>query len=125
MLDLLTSGLARVNLYHVDDIVHGPGHYDKTMGRLKSAYYGEYQLGLEIHEKVLGSEHPETLDIRVASILRAQGDYVESEALHRRVLRLRQRVFGPDSLATIDGVSMGLGQPRSDDRVRALEPTSC
>ncbi|MDZ3838893.1 MAG: tetratricopeptide repeat protein [Rhodospirillales bacterium] len=53
---------------------------------------------LEIHERVLGPEHPSTATIfnNVASCLNAQGRHGEAEALYRKALEIRERVLGPD-----------------------------
>ncbi|WP_055538771.1 tetratricopeptide repeat-containing protein [Streptomyces neyagawaensis] len=51
----------------------------------------------------LGGEHPVTLDAREleARALFRMGHYDESEALHRQVLDVRERLLGPDHMDTL------------------------
>ena len=51
---------------------------------------------LELKEKVLGREHPSTLDSmnNLAEVLRSQGEYEEAEMMHRRTLELKEKVLG-------------------------------
>jgi tetratricopeptide (TPR) repeat protein len=68
-----------------------------------------YQQTLELRERVLGKEHPDTLTSmdNLALLLIRQGKYGEAEEIHRRTLEIRERperVLGeehPDTLASI------------------------
>jgi len=55
---------------------------------------------LAIRERVLGAEHPDTLQSghNLANALYAQGKYAEAEKEHRAVLALRERVLGAEHL---------------------------
>ena len=57
-----------------------------------------YRAVVSDRQRVLGPDHPETLQSRsaLACVLRAQGRYAEAEAEYRAVLALRERVLGPD-----------------------------
>jgi hypothetical protein len=64
------------------------------------------RLSLEIREKVLGLEHPDTLTSvsQLGSVLESQGKYDEAEAMHRRALEGREKVLGrehPDTLTSV------------------------
>jgi tetratricopeptide (TPR) repeat protein len=64
--------------------------------------YGEaetmYRETLAVRQRVLGSEHPETLQTAndLAIALYAQGKYGEAEPMHRETLAVRQRVLGSE-----------------------------
>ena len=51
---------------------------------------------LELREKVLGPEHPDTLTSmnNLAEVLTDQGKYEAAEEMHRQVLELREKVLG-------------------------------
>lgn len=60
---------------------------------------------VQVHQSVLGAEHPNTLMSRnnLAIALDAQGKYAEAEKDHRAVLAIRERMQGaehPDTLAS-------------------------
>ena len=68
---------------------------------------------IAVRERVLGAEHPDTLQSRnnLAIALRAQGKHAEAEAEHRAVLALRGRVLGaehPDTLASRNNLAIAL-----------------
>ena len=58
---------------------------------------------LELYNKVLGAEHPHTLDSmsHVAGAIDRQGQYIEAEAMHRQVLELRTKVLGAEHPHTL------------------------
>ncbi|KAI8666162.1 hypothetical protein NCS57_00840200 [Fusarium keratoplasticum] len=65
---------------------------------------------LEVREKVLGREHPDTLTSVgiLASVLRDLGKYEESEQMNRRVLEAREKVLGrehPDTLTSVSNLA--------------------
>lgn len=53
---------------------------------------------LELSEKVLGQEHPSTLDSmnNLALVLDNQGKYNEAEEIHRQTLELSKKVLGQE-----------------------------
>jgi tetratricopeptide (TPR) repeat protein len=66
---------------------------------------------LEITEKVLGPEHPDTLPNmhNLAVVLRSQGKYEAAEEMYRRAPELRQKVLGPehpDSLMSMNNLAV-------------------
>jgi Flp pilus assembly protein TadD len=67
---------------------------------------------LELNEKVLGPEHPDTLtSINLAVVLEGQGKYEAAEMMHRRALELREKVLGPkhpDTLGSMNNLAFVL-----------------
>jgi tetratricopeptide (TPR) repeat protein len=57
-----------------------------------------FRKGLEINERVLGPDHPDTATSynNVASNLDDQGRYAEAEPLFRKDLEISERVLGPE-----------------------------
>ena len=57
-----------------------------------------YRRALEINEKVLGPDHPDTAQIlnNLAGLLHDKGDYEGAEPLYRRALEICEKVLGPD-----------------------------
>jgi Tetratricopeptide repeat len=55
-----------------------------------------HQQTLELRQKVLGLEHPDTLTSmsHLGAVLSMQGKYVEVEQMHRQTLELGQKVPG-------------------------------
>jgi nucleoside phosphorylase/tetratricopeptide (TPR) repeat protein len=75
---------------------------------------GKYQYAEAMHrqalmlkEKVLGSEHPSTLDSmnNLALVLDSQGKYEEAEAMHRQALMLKEKVLGREHPSTLDSMN--------------------
>jgi tetratricopeptide (TPR) repeat protein len=62
-----------------------------------------YRRALELSERALGPEHPNTLTSvdNVATMLQDTGDYAASEPLRRRALAGFERVLGPDHPHTL------------------------
>jgi hypothetical protein len=61
---------------------------------------------LEVQKRVLGPEHPSTLNTAtsLANALNTQGQYAEAAAMHEATLEVRERVLGithPDTLTTL------------------------
>ncbi|KAH0565005.1 hypothetical protein GP486_001603 [Trichoglossum hirsutum] len=70
---------------------------------------------LDPEEKVLGEEHPSTLNSmnNLALVLRQQGKYEAAEKMHRRTLILRKKVLGeehPSTLASMNNLAEMLRQ---------------
>ena len=63
---------------------------------------------VEIRRRVLGPEHPETLDSRnnLAGILWREGHYAESEKLGRETLEISRRVLGRERQETLDSMNI-------------------
>jgi len=66
-------------------------------------------------ERVLGLEHPDTLDSRnnLATALDQQGKYAEAEAEYRAVLKLQEKALGtehPDTLSGRNNLAVALDQ---------------
>jgi tetratricopeptide (TPR) repeat protein len=57
-----------------------------------------YKRALDIREKVLGPDHPDTARSlnNLASLYSSQGQYKEAEPLNRRALKINEKALGPD-----------------------------
>ncbi|CUS15401.1 unnamed protein product, partial [Tuber aestivum] len=57
--------------------------------------------------KVLGPDHPDTLESlnNLALVLRNQGKYGESEGMHRRAIEGFEKVLGPDHPNTLKSLN--------------------
>ncbi len=66
-----------------------------------------YRRALEASERVLGPEHPDTLNSvnNLAVLLMSQGDYAGAAPLYRRALEARERVLGPEHPDTLTSVN--------------------
>ena len=66
-----------------------------------------YRQALELKKKVLGQEHPSTLDSmdNLALVLRRQGKYEEAERMHRQALELYTKVLGQEHPSTLDSMN--------------------
>ena len=67
-------------------------------------------LALEASERLLGSEHPDTLQSmsNLAKVMRSRGDYATAEPLFRRALEVSERALGtehPMSLASMNNLA--------------------
>ena len=76
-----------------------------------------YRKGLEIFERVLGTDHPSTASSynNVAYNLNAQGRYAEAEPLYGKGLEIRERVLGtdhPDAAGSYNNVAYNLNAQR-------------
>ena len=58
---------------------------------------------LEVHRRVLGPEHPDTLAVigGMGSVIKQQGRHAESEAIFRKLLEVQRRVSGPEHPETL------------------------
>ncbi len=71
------------------------------------------QQSMEIRQRVLGPEHPDTLKSmsNLAFLLDREGHYAEAEKLDRETLDIRRRVLGPehpDTLASMNNLALVL-----------------
>ncbi|KAK3383706.1 hypothetical protein B0T24DRAFT_645911 [Lasiosphaeria ovina] len=66
-----------------------------------------YRQALELNEKVLGREHPSTLDSmnNLGLVLGSQGKYEEAEQIHRQALELYEKVLGREHPSTLDSMN--------------------
>src|SRR3569833_665868 len=62
-----------------------------------------HRQALELTEKALGAEHPDTLASmnNLAILLSNQGRYEEAEPMYRQTLELREKAFGAEHTATL------------------------
>ncbi|KAI1320991.1 hypothetical protein F5Y16DRAFT_417212 [Xylariaceae sp. FL0255] len=62
-----------------------------------------YRQTLELRERVLGRENPDTLTSmnNLAFVLRNQGRYEQAEAMYRQTLELKERVLGRENPSTL------------------------
>jgi len=65
------------------------------------------QRALEIRRRVLGPEHPDTLESvnSLTGVLREEGHYSEAEKLDRETLDTRRRVLGPEHPDTLSSMN--------------------
>ena len=63
----------------------------------------EYRAVLQLREKILGPEHPDTLKTRnnLALALDYQAKYADAEPEYRELLRLKEKVLGPEDPSTL------------------------
>ena len=66
-----------------------------------------YRRALEVRERTLGEEHPDTLTSvnHLGLLLKSKGDYEGAEPLYRRALEDRERTLGEEHLDIITSVS--------------------
>ena len=81
-------------------------------------------------EKVLGPEHPDTLESinNLASVLNSQGKYEEAEAMHRQTLAGCEKVLGhehPDTLTSVYYLAYLLSTTRRYNESLALYKRAC
>lgn len=82
----------------------------------------KYRRALQLHEKVLGKEHPDTLDSmsNLALVLDSLGKYEEAEQMHRQTLKLRKRELGaehPDTRRSRNNLADCLGAKRRNGTI--------
>ena len=95
------------------------------MDGVASAYYGQgkyaqaealYSQTLEIRRRVLGPEHPDTLNSMnnlASEGYIPQGKYAQAETLLSQALEILRRVSGPERPDTLDVIQPGRGLQRS------------
>ncbi|KAI0451044.1 hypothetical protein F5B21DRAFT_393516 [Xylaria acuta] len=66
-----------------------------------------YRKTLELKEKVLGKEHPDTLESmnNLANVLQYQGNYEEAKGMFRQVLELKEKVLGKEHPSTLSSIN--------------------
>jgi tetratricopeptide (TPR) repeat protein len=83
------------------------------MNNLANVYYSQakyaqaealFRQALETRRRVLGPEHPSTLNsiFNLALVYRAQGKYADAEALFNSALELERRLLGPEHPTTLN-----------------------
>jgi serine/threonine protein kinase/tetratricopeptide (TPR) repeat protein len=109
---LLDNAAARVNQAFSGQPELEAAIHDKigaTYGALSRYDKGHRQLvaALEIQRRVLGDEHPDTLQTThdLAVLLTFQDKWAEAERLARKLLEIRQRVQGNEHLETLTAMS--------------------
>src|SRR5260370_42566242 len=78
---------------------------------------------LEARRRILGEEHPDTLNSisNLARTLAAQGDLAGARRLEEPVLEARRRILGeehPDTLTSMDNLARTIAGPPCRDRER-------
>lgn len=81
--------------------------------------------GLEVSERVLGPDHPDTLQCsnNLAALLHRKGDYGDAEPLYRKVLAASERIRGPehpDTLKSLNNLAALLHQKGDDTSAEPL-----
>ena len=87
-----------------------------------------FKEALEIRQKVLGREHPDTAASlnNLAKLYWAMGDYAKAEPLYKEALEIRQKVLGPEhpdtatSLNNLAYLELDLGKIREAKRLGQL-----
>jgi tetratricopeptide (TPR) repeat protein len=108
------ASLAHLRLDN-EDWDHGPWLARQAATRLQdlgmySSAEPLFQKALEAGERILGRDHPETLNSvsYLAIVLEHKGDYTGAEPLYRRALEGFERVLGPEhpnTLASVDNLA--------------------
>jgi CHAT domain-containing protein/Flp pilus assembly protein TadD len=103
------------------------------MNNLALLYYSQgryseaeplFKQALQLSEKVLGKEHPDTLVSmnNLAGLYRSQGRYSEAEPLYKQALQLREKVLGREHPNTLTSMNNLAGLYRSQGRYSEAEP---
>ncbi|KAG7429090.1 Kinesin light chain [Fusarium oxysporum f. sp. raphani] len=66
-----------------------------------------YRETLEVKEKVLGKEHPSTLDSmnNLALVLDSIGEYEEASKMHRETLEVKKKILGKEHPSTLNSMN--------------------
>ncbi|RFP51491.1 MAG: tetratricopeptide repeat protein, partial [Limnothrix sp. CACIAM 69d] len=83
-----------------------------------------YRRSLEIHEHMLGTDHPSTATSlnNLAGLYESQGRYEAAEPLYRRSLEIREQGLGADHPDTATSLNNLAELYRSQGRYEAAEP---
>ena len=83
-----------------------------------------YQQALQLSEKVLGKEHPDTIASvnNLAGLYQSQGRYAEAEPLYQQALQLYEKVLGKEHPDTITSVNNLAFLYKSQGRYAEAEP---
>ncbi|EED22017.1 kinesin light chain, putative [Talaromyces stipitatus ATCC 10500] len=102
----ITESLDKNDHLNVSIIIIRCGWYLLLMGKDEEAE-AVHRRGLAGRERVLGTEHPDTLTSvsYLSSVLRSQGKYEEAEVMHRRALAGYEKVLGAEHPHTLTSVS--------------------
>ncbi|KAI8403830.1 hypothetical protein FOFC_15320 [Fusarium oxysporum] len=108
-------------LFNVAEALYIQGRYEKA-ARL-------YKETLELRKKVLGKEHPSTLDSmnNLALVLKSMGEYAEAKKMHQETLELREKVLGKEHLSTLDSMNnlalvlKSMGEYAEAEKIHRLE----
>jgi tetratricopeptide (TPR) repeat protein len=76
-------------------------------------------------EKILGKEHPDTLNSmnNLAEVLDSQGKYKEAEEMHQRTLELQEKVLGkehPETMTSMNNLSLALYRQSKYDEAEEM-----
>ncbi|KAK4223171.1 putative kinesin light chain [Podospora fimiseda] len=84
------------------DLLFKVGESFRLLGKYEEAEQMHRQ-ALQLCEKVLGKEHPDTLTSmnRLALVLDSLGKYEEAEQMNRQALQLREKVLGKEHPSTL------------------------
>jgi eukaryotic-like serine/threonine-protein kinase len=96
-------------------MLHVMGNVYSNLGLYPSAQSLQQQ-SMEIRQRVLGPEHPDTLQSMtgLAVVLDREGHYAEAEKLSRGTLDIRRRVLGPEHPDTVKSM-INLAATLSDE----------
>ena len=94
------------------DLLYKVGYSYRIIGKHKESEK-VYRQTLELKEKVLGREHPDTLNSmnNLAVVIGNQGKYKEAEQICRQTLELKEKVMGrkhPDTLTSMNNLASEL-----------------
>ena len=83
-------------------LLHNSGWFEQAQGRYETAYKN-ISKAFEERERVLGSEHPDTLTNLgdLAEVVKSQGKYEEAEDMNRRALHGREKILGKEHSDTL------------------------
>ncbi|KAK1656993.1 hypothetical protein BDP55DRAFT_43077 [Colletotrichum godetiae] len=106
------------------DLLCSIGESNNLLGKYAEAEQIHRQT-LELREKVLGPENPDTLTSmdNLAVVLGSQGKYDEAEQMHRQTLELREKVLGPenpDTLISMNNLAVVLESQGKYDEVEQM-----
>ncbi|OAQ69057.1 kinesin light [Pochonia chlamydosporia 170] len=88
-----------------------------------------YRQTLQLHEKVLGKSHPDTLSSmnNLAEVLSDLGKYKEAKQMHWQTLQLKEKVLGKEHPSTLNsmnnlaGVLLNLGKSKEAEQMQRQE----
>lgn len=105
-------------------LLHRVGQCQASLGQYSAAQI-THQHVLALDERMLGSEHPETLISKscFAEALTYQGKHKEAEAMHRETLALRKKILGskdPDTMTSMNSLALVLYRQGKYSEARAM-----
>ena len=88
------------------DLLFNVAECFRITGKYREAEH-MYRQTLELTEKLLGIDHPSTLESmnNLALVLRHQGKYDEAEKMHRYTLELKEKLLGIDHPSTLHSMN--------------------